>query len=281
MATNWAGAMNQMMPPFRGEQSRVTSAFGMRIHPKTKDRRMHYGVDISYPSPQGGGPIYSPIAGRAEVIAGSFYNTVYVYDANGNEHGFLHMSAVTVTSGTRVSAGTQLGFEGGMGPVRGGGKSNDAYGKHLHYQIKQKGTAVDPVIWWNKGVDPGQTVPPNPQSPEQFVEKNIVASGGDMPSNGQPAPPPVGNSGEYAPRAAAKSRTSGAQIAVWTNRVPKHEPWPRVMMVDETTNAPSPDVEYNVNHKPQYDDDGSKDTSGQIGRVDGLDKYDRGEFWRR
>ena len=282
---NWSTVMNIMMPPYKGQNVRITNTFEQHLA-RSADRRRRGvgGVDISYPSQDGGGPIYSPINGRIAVINGSMWNTVYLYDAKGNQHGFLHMSAITVKNGQQVQAGTQLGFEGGMGPNKNGsGKTNNAYGKHLHYEIKLKSTGrfTDPVKWWNDGQETGAVSPQNPVSPEEFVTDNIVKSGGDTPSNGAPPPPPVGTSSEYAPRPAEKSQASNTSIAVWTNRVPTHEPWPRVMLVDETVNDITIDVEYNVNHEPQYSDDGTEEHSGKIGRIDGIDVYVRGDFWRR
>ncbi len=279
MANDWNWAMHTMMPRFRGEQTRVTSSFARHL-----SRSRSPGVDLSYPSPQAGGPIFSPIEGRAGVVAGSAWNTVYVYDKDGNQHGFLHMSAVTVRDGQRVQAGTQLGFEGGMGPTKGGGKSNTAYTAHLHYQIKVNGRNVDPVVWWNRGVDPGQEASPREEkTPEQVVEEDMAASGGDTPAPANPPPPkpPVGNSSEYAPRQASKSQVSGSGLAVWSNRVPSHEPWPRVLLSDETTNQPTDRVNYNVNHEPQIADDGTEDTSGKIGKLEGEDTIARNKFWRR
>lgn len=286
---NWNWAMTTMMPPFRGENVRITNTYEDHLARSAKRRRSgDGGVDISYPSPKGGGPVYSPIAGIVEVVGNSAYNTTTIVDASGTRHRFLHMAAVTVKTGQRVSAGTQIGFEGGFGPKRGNrcpnGPCNDSYDKHLHYDITPSsgaGRKVDPVAWWNGDRDPGKVVSPTSVSAEDFAkQENIETGGAPLPSDG-PAPPPVGNASEYAPRRAEPSQVSNVGLAVWTNRVPSHEPWPRVMLTDKTTNEPTETVEYNVNHEPQIADDGTEETSGKIGRLDGMVTYVRNKFWRR
>ena len=71
-------------------------------------------------------------------------------------------------------------------------------------------------------------------------------------------------------------------IAPWTNRKPQHEPWPRVMMIDaaDGVNTMSNGPVNNVDWVEQYDNVG---VAGRepIGKVEGQDTIDRGQFWRR
>lgn len=270
---DWDWARNTIMPDRSGEASRITNTFAQHIarNPPSKG-----GVDISYPSAVAP-PVFSPIAGKVISAGTDSWNTVNVLDADGNKHGFLHMARVTVSVGQTITAGTQIGNEGGMGPVENGRrKSNNAYTAHLHYQITDKATGkrVDPVAWWNGDKDPGE-IAPNADSSEMPPE------GGTPPDTSSPPPPPVGTVEEYAPKLAELSQESLTSLAVWTNRMPMHEPWPRVLLVDATTNAPTDSYQFNVNHRPQIADDGTKDTSGEIGRLEGDEIIERNAFWRR
>lgn len=269
---NWDWARNTIMPDRGGESSRITNTFAQHLARRPPSKG---GVDISYPSAVAPA-VFTPIAGEVISAGTDSWNTVNIVDKDGNKHGFLHMSRVTVRVGQTVKAGTQIGNEGGMGPVENGRrKSNTAYTAHLHYQItlKSTGKRVDPVAWWNGIQDPGE-VDPNPDSSE-------VPTGEEPPDTSSPPAPPVGTVEEYKPKQADPSQLSLTSLAVWTNRMPMHEPWARVLLVDDTTNAPTDSYEFNVNHNPQIADEGTKKTSGQIGRLEGDEITPRNPFWRR
>lgn len=97
-------------------------------------------------------------------------------------------------------------------------------------------------------------------------------SGSTIPTG----PSPVSGS----PSEAAESDT---EIAIWTNRVPQHEPWPRVMKQDsnDPINAMNNGYKNNVDWIDQYDNITSPAGLQPIGRVEGDETIVRGEFWRR
>lgn len=111
-----------------------------------------------------------------------------------------------------------------------------------------------------------------------------IVSGMDNPNvrpdimNGEP---PVGVASDYAPRQAEISRPSLTLFAPWPNRRPDHEPWPRQLVVDSTVNEKTDNYLRNVNQYPQYADDDQEDHAGQIGRVEGDETIERGDFWKR
>ncbi len=84
------------------------------------------------------------------------------------------------------------------------------------------------------------------------------------------------------PTYASPSIISKAEQSPLTNRIPDHEPWPRVLMGD-TANINSPNDEYNRNtrHNPQYNNDGTYEGSYPIGRMEGDQDVHRGPLWRR
>jgi len=72
------------------------------------------------------------------------------------------------------------------------------------------------------------------------------------------------------------------KIAPWTNRVPKHEPWPRVLMqdTDDTVNAPNEGYTNNVDWVEQFDNVGEAGRK-PVGVTEGDEDVTRGPFWRR
>lgn len=73
-----------------------------------------------------------------------------------------------------------------------------------------------------------------------------------------------------------------AEIAPWTNRVPDHEPWPRVLKQDsdDTVNEKNDGYKNNVDWINQFDDE-TDEGAEQIGVIEGDEEIDRGMFWRR
>lgn len=73
-----------------------------------------------------------------------------------------------------------------------------------------------------------------------------------------------------------------AEITPWTNRVPQHEPWPRVLMQDsdDPTNAENNGYVNNVDWVEQYTNVGQAGRE-PIGRTEGDETITRGRFWRR
>jgi len=82
------------------------------------------------------------------------------------------------------------------------------------------------------------------------------------------------------PKVANPACLSEADNAPWTNRVPQHEPWPRTLMGNNSSNSPNNESQYNTSHVPQFVDDGGEG-SHSINRVEGTDVIQRGQFWRR
>lgn len=79
---------------------------------------------------------------------------------------------------------------------------------------------------------------------------------------------------DYLPQYAATSCLSEARMALWTNRVPEHEPWPRGLK----GNPDKEETDYtkNTNHVDQLDR-----FDREVGRVEGDETIQRGKFWRR
>ncbi|MEO1814795.1 MAG: peptidoglycan DD-metalloendopeptidase family protein [Acetobacterium sp.] len=123
---------NGYMWPCDGE---ITSPFGYRDDPLNPGTiRFHSGVDI-------GASEGTAVAcgGNGVVISagwnGGYGNCVIVDLGNGISAVYAHLSAINVSSGEMVSAGQTVGAVGSTG---------NSTGAHLHFEIRQYGTAISP-----------------------------------------------------------------------------------------------------------------------------------------
>lgn len=114
---------------------RISSGFGMRVHPVTGVRKLHDGVDIAAPC---GTAIRVPWAG---VVTGADWHPGYGYRVSVG-HGALrtaytHMPGLEVGVGQRLQAGQQVGRVGSTGL---------STGCHLHWMAWDHGRLVDPLL---------------------------------------------------------------------------------------------------------------------------------------
>lgn len=117
--------------------NRITSNYGERIHPITKQRKMHKGVDIGVPE---GTRLYSAVKG---VVTKSNYsesagNQVTVQTESGWSVTFMHMSSRAVSAGQKVEQGDFLGLSGNTG---------NSTGPHLHLQVEDADrNTINPIF---------------------------------------------------------------------------------------------------------------------------------------
>lgn len=118
----------------RGRGS-VTSGFGMRTHPTRRTEEFHKGIDIDGAREE---RVLAAAAGEV-VFSGRMtgYGTVVMID-----HGdrlitlYAHLSRSAVRLEDRVAQGQAIGYVGSTG---------NATGSHLHFEVRHKGRAVDPL----------------------------------------------------------------------------------------------------------------------------------------
>jgi len=125
--------------------ARLSSGFGMRHHPILGYTKMHRGVDFAVPS---GTPIMA--AGDGVVRDAGWhgdYGNLVVLRHNGTfETAYAHMSHVAsgLHRGQRVRQGQVIGYVGASGR---------ATGPHLHYEVRIRGEATNPM---SVKMQPGQ-----------------------------------------------------------------------------------------------------------------------------
>jgi murein DD-endopeptidase MepM/ murein hydrolase activator NlpD len=117
--------------------ARLSSAFGMRLHPILGYTAMHRGVDFAAPP---GSPIAAASDGVVESAgpSGTYGNLVVLRHAGVVATAYAHMSRIArgMKPGVRVRQGEVIGYVGATGR---------ATGPHLHFEIRIDGEPVDPV----------------------------------------------------------------------------------------------------------------------------------------
>jgi murein DD-endopeptidase MepM/ murein hydrolase activator NlpD len=118
------------------DRPRVTSGFGMRMHPLLGFSRMHEGIDLGASV---GTAVLAAGDGVVEAAdwAGGYGRRIKLRHPDGFETVYAHLSAwgPGVVRGARVQQGGVIGYVGATGLVT---------GPHLHYEVWAAGRPVDP-----------------------------------------------------------------------------------------------------------------------------------------
>ena len=115
---------------------RVTSRFGLRIHPITGEERSHTGMDIDGYNNEGNVIV---ACDSGVVVKAAWYNgygnCVIIDHGNGMQTLYGHMSGFAVSEGATVQKGQTIGYLGATGW---------ATGTHCHLEVFVNGSRVDP-----------------------------------------------------------------------------------------------------------------------------------------
>ncbi len=115
---------------------RISDNYGMRIHPTLGIKKMHNGIDLAAAS---GSSILAAYNGT--VVAADYNSTMGNYIMINHGGGlytiYMHCSAISVSRGQDVKAGTKIGAVGSTGR---------STGPHLHFGVRLNGNYVSP---WN------------------------------------------------------------------------------------------------------------------------------------
>ena len=122
-------------------EGRLSSGYGMRVHPILNQEMMHHGIDLA--APEGTG-IKAASAGRVSFSGWSkgYGNLVEVDHGQGIISRYGHNSENLVKVGDEVKAGQLLGRVGSTGR---------STGPHLHFEIRKDGRAIDPYAMLDRG----------------------------------------------------------------------------------------------------------------------------------
>lgn len=115
----------------------ISSEFGGRNSPGGIGSTNHKGRDYAAGH---GAPIYAAASGTVTTVDYNSFrgNYVVINHGNGLSTVYQHCSAIYVSSGQSVSAGTNIAAIGTTGA---------STGPHLHFEVWENGTPVDPRIY--------------------------------------------------------------------------------------------------------------------------------------
>ena len=113
----------------------LSSAFGMRFHPKHKTMMMHNGVDIGAPI---GSPVFAAKSGTVKYATqvGGYGNAIQLDHGNGVTTLYGHLDKYGVKAGQKVQGGQKIAESGNTGV---------SSGPHLHFEIAKNGVRDNPV----------------------------------------------------------------------------------------------------------------------------------------
>ena len=136
--TNFQATERFFAWPLSSTTVRITSPFGMRLHPVTGVYSGHLGIDIAA---EIGTPVFAIEEG---VVIFSGYttnggNAVHIQHANDVVSKYLHLDSFLVRPGRMVSKKERIGSTGNTGR---------STGPHLHFQIEVNGKPVNPISFY-------------------------------------------------------------------------------------------------------------------------------------
>ena len=112
----------------------ISSEFGYREQPIEGASTNHKGMDFAAPA---GTPIYAAASGTvtSASYSGNAGNMIVINHGNGLQTYYMHCNSMYVRAGQTVSKGQNIGAVGSTG---------NSSGPHLHFQVMQNGTPVNP-----------------------------------------------------------------------------------------------------------------------------------------
>ena len=128
------------------DYKRISSPFGYRIHPVTKRKDFHAGLDLPA---KYGTPIYAPADGVVEYAQkkGAYGKFLLIAHNYGFKTAYGHLSKYAVRHGEYVSKGDVIAYVGSTGR---------STGPHLHFELRYLNKWLNPLTfmkWDTKDVD--------------------------------------------------------------------------------------------------------------------------------
>ena len=153
----------------KSSAGKITSNFGYRIHPVSKKRKFHYGIDVAHPS---GTQILAMSDG---VVTDSAINnnacggTIRInhgkIDGNEIQTRFCHVKQLLKKVGDKVKKGEVIAISGGAKSDVGRGTST---GAHVHFEVKVNGKNVDPTPYYNGTISYQKTDSSSEKTPDDL-----------------------------------------------------------------------------------------------------------------
>ncbi len=124
---------------YRPVSGRITSNYGFR----RTFGRVHKGIDLALSIGDTVRAALPGVVAKVGYDAGGYGVYIVLVHNNGMETRYAHLQKTMPGPGTRIDAGEPVGL---------GGNSGNSTGPHLHFEIRYRGTAVDPASVFNFNV---------------------------------------------------------------------------------------------------------------------------------
>lgn len=121
---------------YRPVSGRITSNYGFR----KSFGRIHKGIDLALNMGDTVRAALPGVVAKVGYDVGGYGLYIVLVHNNGMETRYAHLQKTVPEPGTRVYAGEPVGL---------GGNSGNSTGPHLHFEIRYRGTAVDPASVFN------------------------------------------------------------------------------------------------------------------------------------
>lgn len=123
------------------DQYRISSRFGERRDPVNKRKASHHGLDFAAPS---NSAIYTPATGKVVYAGwrGRYGRTIEIDHGFGVRTRYAHLRKILVKKGQQVTNREKIGLVGSSGR---------STGSHLHYEVRYKGRALNPMKFLQAG----------------------------------------------------------------------------------------------------------------------------------
>jgi murein DD-endopeptidase MepM/ murein hydrolase activator NlpD len=133
-----------IQPVLNKDLTRTASGYGMRIDPVYGTRKFHEGMDFTAPI---GSDVYATGNGTVTFVGWrqGYGNAIIINHGYNYETLYAHLSKASVREGAKVTRGDVIGEVGNTG------KST---GPHLHYEVRYRGSAVDPRNYYYMDLSP-------------------------------------------------------------------------------------------------------------------------------
>jgi len=115
----------------------VTTRFGLHTHPKHATQTFNSGIDIAAHE---GDPVHSVARGRVEYVQWleGYGRTIIINHGSGFYTVYAHLSEALVGEREEVGPGQVIARVGDTGSLE---------GSKLHFEIRDKAEALDPMMW--------------------------------------------------------------------------------------------------------------------------------------
>lgn len=146
------------------EFTRMSSGYGIRVHPITKDKKAHKGIDYAAPT---GTPIRTVGDGVVEFagLQRGYGNVIEIKHRADMSTLFAHLSRIDVKKGQKVTQGDKIGAVGSTG---------FSTGPHLHFEFRIEGEHRDPLTLVAEG---GGAAPLSADAKQVFDRTSLFMRG--------------------------------------------------------------------------------------------------------